>query len=264
VSVELLRDADRRDGWWLMVDGSEQSFIDTADPLHLEFEYVQMVACLLDALFPSDAPVAALHLGGGLSTIPRWLAARHPGSRQRVAEHSGEIAALSATLGDVPGTVVEVADAVQVVTDSPSASLDLLVCDVYDGPDTVTGVYTLEVVRAMRRLLRPGGVLVANISDATPFALAKVAVAGLRATFDSVAVMAEPATLRGRRSGNVVLVATNLDLPVADITRRAIGGAIRFRVMAGDELTGFVGGAGPVVFAADMPLSGESTGRRLL
>jgi hypothetical protein len=81
VSVELMRDAKRDDGWWLLVDGSEQSFVDTADPQHLEFEYVQMLAHLLETLFATDEPVAALHLGGGLCTVPRWLAARHSANR---------------------------------------------------------------------------------------------------------------------------------------------------------------------------------------
>jgi hypothetical protein len=81
LTVELMRDALRDDGWWLLVEGSEQSYVDTGDPLHLEFEYVQMIALILDACFSTDAPIAALHLGGGLCTVPRWLAARHPGVR---------------------------------------------------------------------------------------------------------------------------------------------------------------------------------------
>jgi spermidine synthase len=151
-----------------------------------------------------------------------------------------------------------------VVERARRASVELLVCDVYEGPDTVSRMYTAEVVAAMRRVLRPGGVLVANLSDATPFALAKVVAATLLSTFQAVAVMAEPSTLRGRRSGNVVLVATDRDIPIADLTRRAIGGALRFRVMTGDELANFVGDALPVAIIEDMPPSGESTGRRVL
>jgi spermidine synthase len=264
VNVELLRDAGRPDGWWLVVDRSEQSFIDTGDPLHLEFEYVQMVACVLDSLFETTAAIPALHLGGGLCTIPRWLAARHPGSRQRIVEHSAEIAALSASLGAVPRSIVEIDDAVAVVERARRASAELVICDVYEGPDTVSRMYTADVVAAMRRVLRPGGVLVANLSDATPFALARVAAATLLATFGSVAVMAEPSTLRGRRSGNVVLVATDRDIPIADLTRRAVGGALRFRVMVGDDLAAFVGDAEPVATVEAMPPSGESNGRRVL
>jgi spermidine synthase len=261
---ELIRDAQRADGWWLLVGGSEQSFVDTSDPSHLEFEYVQMVAHLLETLFDSDAPVSALHLGGGLCTVPRWLAARHPGSRQRVAEHSEPIAELSASLGKVAGTTVVVDDAHKVLARSKRASVDLVVCDIYEGPETVTRLFTADSIRRMHRLLRPAGVLICNLSDATPFALSQVVAATLCAVFRSVVLLAEPPVLRGRRSGNLVLAGTDREIPLADLTRRAAGGPVRSRVVAGDDLIEFIGGATPAAVESDLPPSGESTGRSLL
>jgi hypothetical protein len=82
--------------------------------------------------------------------------------------------------------------------------------------------------------------------------------------FGSVLLMAEPAVLRGRRSGNLVLVGTDGDLRVGDLTRRAAGGPVRVRVVAGDDLLEFVGDATPAVVETDLPASGESTGRSLL
>lgn len=264
MTVELMRDAKRDSGWWLLVDGSEQSYVEPGDPLHLEFEYVQMIAQVLDSFFTSDAPVTALHLGGGLCTVPRWLAARHPGSRQRVVEHSAEIAKLSASLGKPPGTTVVIEDALAVASRARRSSADLVVCDIYEGPDTVTQMFTLAAVRKVRKVLRADGLYLCNLSDATPFALSRVVAATLSAVFGSVVLLAEPPVLRGRRSGNLVLAASDRDLPVAELTRRAAGGAVRFRVVTNDDLTEFAGDAVPTDDEAELPLSGESTGRRLL
>lgn len=256
--VELIRDAVRADGWWLLVGGSEQSFVDTGDPTHLEFEYIQMMADVLDTHLPVDAPIDALHLGGGLCTMPRWVADRNPGSVQRVAEHSEEIARLSASLGKPPGVAVEIADAGEVLAATPWSSLDLLVCDVYDGPDTVTELFTLDVLASARRTLRDGGIYICNLSDATPFNLSRVVTAGIIATFRSVVLLAEPPVLRGRRSGNLVVAGSDTDLPVPEIARRCAGGVVRARVVAGDDLSEFVGDAESAEALCELPISGES------
>jgi spermidine synthase len=264
MKIELMRDAEREDGWWLLVDGSEQSFVDTRDPLHLEFEYVQMIAHILDTGFDDDLPVTALHLGGGLCTVPRWLAARHPGSAQRVIEHSTQIAALSASLGEPPGVTVQIADAQDAVWHATPSSADLVVCDIYEGPDTVTSLFTVDAAQRLHAILRRDGVLVCNLSDLTPFALTRVVVATLRSVFGSVVMLAEPPVLRGRRSGNLVVAGFDRGIDLAELTRRAAGGTVRARVVAGPDLDEFVGDAAPALSERDVPLSGESSGRRLL
>lgn len=258
-----MRDAERADGWWLLVGGSEQSFVDTADPSHLEFEYVQLIAHVLETVFTGAGPLAALHLGGGLCTVPRWLAARHPGSVQRVIEHSAEIAELCASLGDPPGTRVEIADALDVLEQVPAGSADLLVCDVYEGPETVTSLFTVPAVQRLHEVVRGDGVLVCNLSDAAPFALTQVAAATFRAMFGEVVMLAEPPVLRGRRSGNLVIAATDGAIDLAGLSRRAAGGAVRSRVVAGDDLTDFIAGAAPAQRRDDVPASGETPGRPL-
>jgi spermidine synthase len=168
------------------------------------------------------------------------------------------------SLGKPPGVTVVVDDALAVVTRARRSSADLVVCDVYDGPDTVTALFTIDAVREVHGVLRRDGVYLCNMSDATPFALSQVVAATLRAVFGSVVMLAEPPVLRGRRSGNLVLGATDREIPLAELRRRAAGGAVRFRVVAEDDLTEFIAGAVPVAVEADLPASGESTGRRLL
>jgi hypothetical protein len=125
-------------------------------------------------------------------------------------------------------------------------------------------MFTVDAVELVRSVLRRDGVYVCNLSDATPFALSQVVAATLRAVFGSVVLLAEPPVLRGRRSGNLVLAATDREIPLSDLSRRAAGGPVRFRVVTAEELTGFIDRAKPAEAESDLPPSGESTGRRLL
>lgn len=258
MTAELVRDLDRPDGWWLLVDGSEQSYVDTADPTHLEFEYVQMVSHVLETVLAEDAAVDVLHLGGGLLTVPRWLAARRPGSRQHVVERSARIAEMADSLGTVDGVVVEIADVRDVLPTRPRASADVIVCDVYDGPETVTSLFTLGSLQAAKRVLRPDGLYVCNLSDATPFDLSRTVAATLRLVFESVTVLGEPSVLRGRRTGNLVLAGTDGALPLTALARRAAGAPVRVRVMPAEIVQAFVGDAPPATAELDLPPSGES------
>ncbi|HEX3898664.1 MAG TPA: fused MFS/spermidine synthase [Mycobacteriales bacterium] len=261
--VELLRDAERPAGWWLMVGASEQSFVDIDDPAHLEFEYVQLMSYVIETAFTEDVPLASLHLGGGLCTVPRWIAERYPGSPQRVAEASEEIAGLALSLDPQPKFDLVVTDAMDALAATAPGSLDLLVSDVYTGPDTVMSVYPLPALEAAHAALQDEGLYVCNISDATPFALAKTVVATLRAVFSDVVLLVEPAILRGRRSGNLVLAASDLALDRVELSREAAGGIVRARVMADGELDAFVGATGAAYVESQLPPSGESNVRSL-
>jgi spermidine synthase len=266
VSAELIRDLDRPSAWWLLVDGSEQSFVDVVDPGHLEFEYLQMASHVVQTAWPPDdppdAPLDLLHLGGGLCTFPRWVAARYPGARQLVVERSAAIAAMSRQLGAVAGTELVEADASSIVRARPDDSADIVVCDVYEGPETVTSLFTVDALTEVRRVLRADGCYVCNLSDASPFALAKVVVATVRATIGPVVMLAEPPVLRGRRSGNLVLAAGHRSLSLEDLVRRATSAPVRTRVVAGDLLDEFIAGAQPANAESDLPVSGETLGLR--
>jgi hypothetical protein len=65
--------------------------------------------------------------------------------------------------------------------------------------------------------------------------------------------MAEPAILRGRRFGNLVIAASPRDLPLAGLTRRLAGDPLPARLVHGDELTRFTAGAAPVSDADAQP-----------
>lgn len=260
---ELLRDLDRDSGWTLMVGGAEQSYVDVEDATHLEFEYMQHMALVVDEVL-GETPLSALHLGGGACTMPRWIAATRPGSTQLVAEASADILAAVRPLGPVPGCAVVHDDAIGVLEHDPDDGRDLVIWDLYDGPRVVTSTLTLHVITEMRRVLRAGGIALLNVSDVTPFDVVRPVVAAMRVAFDDVALLAEPSTLRGRRSGNCILVGGTRLLPAASLRRAAAAAPVRARVVAGVGLTEFVGDAVPPTVDRPVPEPDESSGRGFL
>ena len=261
---ELLRDLDRDTGWTLMVDGAEQSYVDVEDATHLEFEYMQHIALVIDAVFDDDQPLNALHLGGGACTLPRWLAATRPGSQQTVIEASPQILEAVKPLGGIPGVEIVLGDALVGLQADADASRDLVIWDLYDGPRLVTSTLTLQTVQQMHRVLRDDGVAVFNLSDATPFDVVRPVVAAVNVMFDDALLVAEPTILRGRRSGNCVLVAADRALPVPTVRRRAAAAATRGRVLAGEQLEAFQGEALPPTDERPLPEPDEASGRGFL
>jgi hypothetical protein len=261
--VELLRDLDRPTGRVLLVDGVEQSYVDD-DPTHLEFEYMQHMAIVLDLVKPPPAPLRAVHLGGGALTMTRWLAATRAGSTQIAFESDLEVLTVVRELAPVDCELV-VDDAVRAIAGLPPAATDVAIWDLYDGPRAITDGLTLESVEAMRRLLDVGGAALLNVSDATPFDVVRPVLAALRACFDDLTLLAEPATLRGRRSGNCVLVGVvGAELPHRQISRRGASAPVRARVLSGAALQAFIGDAVPATIADPLPPPDGRRGRAFL
>lgn len=251
-TARLMPDLDRPRAWLLTMDDTPQSYVDLDDPRHLEFEYVQRLAHVVDLCADEGAPLAALHLGGGALTLPRYLAATRPGSRQRVAELDAGLIALvrEALPWDASaGLTVEAADARTWLAAAPPAAADLVVTDVFGGAGAHTvpaALTSVEFLRLAAAALRPDGVYLANLADGAPLDFVRGQVATAAAVFPELALVAEASVLRGRRYGNLVLAASRRPLPVEALTRRAAGDPFPARVVAGDRLADFASGA-PVV-----------------
>ncbi|GAA3886115.1 fused MFS/spermidine synthase [Streptomyces sedi] len=255
-TARLLPDVDRPAAWLLTVDDAPQSYVDLRDPGHLEFEYLRRLGHVVDAAAPAGAPLRVLHLGGGALTLPRYVAATRPGSAQRAVEGAARLAALLAERLPPPpdsGIALTVADARAAVEAAPPGDVDLLVADVFGGSRVPAQVTTLGYAAAAARALRPGGLYAANLADAAPFAFLRSQLATLGAHFDELCVLAEPAVLRGRRFGNVVVVASDAPLPLDALARRAAADPFPARLVAEGELTRLVGDARPVDEASAAP-----------
>jgi len=248
-AAELVPDIDRTNSWLLFLDSVPQSGVDLDEPEYLEFEYVRRIGHVADLAFPAAEPLRALHLGGGALTLPRYLARTRPGSRQLVAEVDDLLTDLVRAHLPLPAghrIRVRAADARAVVESARAASYDLIVSDVFAGAETPGHLTTAEFGAAAARALRPGGVLAVNVAAGPQLAGARSAVATVRSIFKETCAVAEASLLRGRRRGNLVLVASDQPLPEAALARATAGDPFPARVVTGDELVRFASGA-PVV-----------------
>ena len=277
-TVELLNDAERPGAWTLLIDGILQSEVDLADPRHLEIEYMRRLGHLADLAGPTAIPLRVLHLGGGALTLARYVAATRPGSRQLAVESNATVAALvsqrlpltrpgrrrpgQSPPGQTgpgrtrPGTgeiAVLVADARAALERLPDGSFDLLVVDVFAGARTPAHLTSVEFTVAGARVLAPSGIYAVNVGDGPPLAHARGRVAAVRSVFAHVCVLAEPPVLRGRRFGNLVVVASDRELPVSGLLRRIAADPFPARLVEGAALDQWVARCAPIVDAHAEP-----------
>ncbi len=248
-TAELLADADRDGSWMLLVNGTPQSHVDLLDPTHLEFEYVRRMGHVLDLAGKAGTPLDVVHLGGGALTLPRYVAVTRPGSRQRVVEIDQPLTDLVREHLPLPrGARIRVRadDARAGLTATRTATADVVICDVFAGARTPAHLTSTEFASEAHRVLRPGGVYAANVADGPPLRFARAQVATLRSVFRTVCLLAEPSTLRGRRFGNLVALASDADLPVDGLVRRCAKDPMPARVVHDRDLDRFAGTARPV------------------
>lgn len=246
--AELLRDADRSNGWFLSVGGVAQSYVDLDDPTYLEFDYVRWMADIIDCLPETTHDMSAVYVGGGACTLPRYVAATRPASRHLVFEVDEALVELvRAQLGlrSVPRLRVRIADGATETSSLRENSVDLFVVDAFEQAVIPATLATRDYLSQVKRVLAGEGLCLVNVADNGNLTFTKRFAATLFSLFDNVLLLTEPAILRGRRFGNVVLAATDGELPIADVTRKAAGSAFPARCLAGQELRGWCGAAQP-------------------
>lgn len=210
-TVEVVPEAGRPRAATLLVNGVPSSFVDLDDPGLLDFEYMQQAAAVVAVAARRGGPTV-LHLGAGGCALARALAHRHPDARQLAVELDGELARLAREWFDLPRAPrlrLRTGEARAVLAGLPDDSFDVVVRDVFAGDRTPDHLTTRAFTREVARVLRPGGVYLANCADRPPLALARSEIATVAAVFRHVGVVAEPSQLRGRRYGNLLLAGTD-------------------------------------------------------
>ncbi|MDN4162360.1 fused MFS/spermidine synthase [Nocardioides abyssi] len=239
-------DPERASGRVLVLDGLRHSYVDLADPTHLEFEYVQAIASVVDASFPAGEPLAAYHLGGGGLTLPRYLAEVRPGTASLVSEIDPGVVAVDRDLLGLetgPRLEVRVEDGRLGLDRLTDDSRDLVVGDAFGGVSVPWHLTTREAVGEVRRVLRDEGVYAANLIDRGPLAFARAQVATLREVFDHVALVARPGAFRRVDGGNLVVVASDRPLDLAAVTRSLGDRGLGWTARADADLDGWVSDA---------------------
>ncbi|MEU6507443.1 fused MFS/spermidine synthase [Streptomyces sp. NPDC046942] len=255
-TAKLMPDVDRARAWLLTVDGAPQSYVDLDDPAHLEFEYARRLGYVLDAVAEAGRALDVVHLGGGALTLPRYVAATRPGSRQDVVEADAGLLDLVAEHLPLPagsGVALHAADARAWLEGAPDDHADVLIADVFGGSRVPAHLTTLAYARAAERVLRADGVYLANLADQAPFAFLRSQLATFAEYFEELVLIAEPGVLRGRRFGNAVLAASHRPLDIAALARRCAADAFPARVEHGAAVREFIDGARAVEEADAVP-----------
>ncbi|MCD5346205.1 fused MFS/spermidine synthase [Agromyces sp. H3Y2-19a] len=245
--------------WTLYVDGTPQSHVELERPEWLGFEYVRRIGHAVDLVRDAGEPITAVHLGGGALTLPRYVIATRPGSRQQVIELESELVDLVREHLPLPrGAQLRIrhGDAREVLAKLPGGldgAVDLVVVDIFSGARTPAHVTSAEFYGLVVPRLAPGGIVAVNVADGAGLAFARSQAATLSHVFPHVAIAADTGMLKGRRFGNIVMYASDAPLPFDAMPRRLASDPAPAKLVEGDELRRFIAGAPVVTDATAVP-----------
>ncbi|MCL1837885.1 MAG: fused MFS/spermidine synthase [Propionibacteriaceae bacterium] len=240
-----------RNAFLVTAGTTEQSWVDLNDPLLLEFEYVQRVAEVLEAVIlnrPIQQRIRIVHVGGGGLTLPRYVAARRPHSAQLVLEPDIDLIEQVRKRLPLPansGIKVRAVDGLAGIAQMPDDYADCVIVDAFEHgcvpPDFATASFFTDV----RRILHPDGIMIMNLTDKSPFGWTRRTFAGIAKTWPNLAASAETPVWKGRRFGNFVIVAAADKLPLDELERAISKAAFPHRLSWGEALKRWIGAAEP-------------------
>lgn len=236
VEVDPARDSGRL----LWLDTLQHSYVDLADPTHLEFRYTRLLAAAIDA--GTEGAIDAVHIGGGGLTMPRWIDATRPGSTSTVLEiDPGLIDIARSELGyqDDPTIDIRIGDGRIALAELSPGSADVVVGDAFGGVAVPWHLTTVDVARQIENVLTPNGLYVLNLIDHGPMAFARAEIGTLRQVFDTVAAIAPDDNLT--TGGNVVVIATDVELDIDRLVEEARDLGLETQVLTGADLDDYVG-----------------------
>lgn len=222
----------------LKINQVPSSHVVIGEPRRLDFEYMRWIAAGVESFVGQHRDPTKLrvtHLGGAACSLARYFADVWPRSRHTVVELDAKLAAYVREWFDIPRSPtvkIRVGDARAVTEGFYPASRDIIIRDVFAGSVTPHAVTTVEFLQAAHASLAPGGLYVANCGDRPPLATAKAEIASMAEVFDHIAVIADPAMLKNRRYGNIILFGSDTALPLqgsaeaTDLARELLGGAV--------------------------------------
>jgi hypothetical protein len=189
------RDPRRVSGRLLRAADMDASYIDLADPAHLEFDYMRWLRLALRAARARRI----VHVGGGACALARALAAEDPGGRQEVCEVDADVIALArAHLGlrRAPGLHVRHADGRAFLASQADASWDAVVIDAFIAARVPKHLVTVE---ALTDVARVAPSVLVNVVDNRMACDLRAIAAGVSAAFPHMWAL-------GDRVGNTLVV----------------------------------------------------------
>ena len=213
----------------------DASYIDLADPSHLEFDYMRWMRIVLR----TARARRVLHVGGGACALARALAAEDPDGRQEVCEVDGEVLAIAREqfgLRRARGLRVRHAEGRAFVARQPADSWDAIAVDAFVA---ATVPRTLITVEALADLARVARLALVNVVDNRVARDVHTIAAGLALAYPRVWTL-------GGRAGNTVVAADTGRLNLTRVASQAAADPSPARLTPPPEMARVLAGAAPL------------------
>jgi hypothetical protein len=235
-SGELIAERDplRPTGRLLRQADMDASYIDLADPRHLEFDYMRWMRIVLRAARARRI----LHIGGGACALARALAAEDPSGRQEVCEVDPEVLAFAREyfgLRRAPGLRVRCGEGRAFLARQPDASWDAVVIDAFVGAAVPPRLIT---VQACAEVARTAPLALVNVLDDRSVQEVRVVAAGLAAAYPRVWAL-------GGRTGNTIVVGAGRPIDLDRVGAQAVADPSPARLTSPDGVARLIGGRPP-------------------
>jgi hypothetical protein len=226
------RDPERPSGRLLRQGGMDASYVDLADPRHIEFDYVRWSRLVLRAF----AAKHVLHVGGAACTLARALLAEDPDSRHEVFEVDErvlEFARAHLGLRRQPHLKVRVADGRAALDVRSDGSADAIVIDAFIGARVPRHLVTGE---ALATCAGVAPLTVVNVVDTAGWRDARAIAAGLSDSYPHIGALGSGS----RRGGNLVLFGSEHEPRRSQLESAAASDTAPARLLTAADLAGSV------------------------
>lgn len=211
-TAELLPENTARGiGVMLLLDDAESSYLEMNQPEHLMFEYMQYMQCAIQLAMETFNYHRFLHLGGAGCALPRALHAQYPDTQHLAIEYDPLLAEYVRDWFDLPRSPalrIRVSDAREALETMRPDSQDVITRDVFAQRLVPHHTRTFEFFQLAHQALRDHGIFLINTGSRPRQEEFRQEVAALLEVFPHVYAIAEPVVIKGRRPGNVVLIAS--------------------------------------------------------
>ncbi len=171
-TIKLKKDHTRSDGApleSLVLDHLVHSYTDLNDPFHLEYEYIQIYEEVVRWQSEKRNPFKALFIGGGGYTFPRFVEAKYPEAEIDVVEIDPEITKVVHQYLGVPkdSRIHSFNEDGRwfVMNHKEKGKYDFIFGDAFNDLSIPYHLTTKEFAMQLKALLRPDGLLLANVID---------------------------------------------------------------------------------------------------
>jgi spermidine synthase len=244
----------------LVLDHLVHSYTDLKDPLYLEYEYIRMYEEMVRWQAKKRGSFKTLFLGGGGYTFPRFIDAKYPKAEIHVVEIDPEITRMVKNyLGVSENTRIRTFNEDGrwfVMNCKEKGTYDFIFGDAFNDLSIPYHLTTKEFSMQLKSLLKPDGVLMANVIDSfnegafmpsyirtleVVFGKGNVHLLTLTSDYDHIGITTS------------VVVASAMKLDMDDFVRRVKkgGGEMTSHVMPQDRLQEFLKDRYSVVLTDD-------------